>query len=155
MNNQDLLKEIISQEEKLIFDSFSNNDAYRLGTVIADIAQGRNLPVTIEITRNTQVLFHVALEGTSPDNDEWLRRKANLVTRTGKSSYRINIELRISGKSFEERFETSLDDYAPAGGCFPIRVKGTGLVGTVAVSGLEMGEDHALVIEGIEEFLES
>lgn len=148
-----VLEELKAQENELILDSFSNDDAYRLGTCIYNIAKERELPVAIEITKNTQMIYHVSLEGTAADNDEWLRRKANLVTRTGMSSYRINIELRIENKSFEERFEIGLEDYAAAGGCFPIRVKGTGLVGTVAVSGLEMGEDHALVIEGIKSYL--
>lgn len=148
-----LLEELINQEKELVLDCFSNDDAYRLGTCIYELAKDRNLPVAIEITKNTQMIYHVSLEGTASDNDEWLRRKANLVTRTGMSSYRINIELRIEGKSFEDRFEIGLEDYAAAGGCFPVKVKGTGLVGTVAVSGLEMGEDHALVIEGIKKYL--
>lgn len=153
MDYTELLTELQQQEKELIFDSFSNDDAFELGMCIVEKAKERELPVAIEITKNTQMVFHVSLEGTTQDNDEWLRRKANLVTRTGMSSYRINIELRISGETFEDRFHLTVDDFAPAGGCFPVRVKGTGLVGTVAVSGLEMGEDHALVIEGIKEYM--
>lgn len=153
MDYSNLLEELKQQEMELLFDSFSNDDAFDLGMCIVNKAKERKLPVAVEITKNTQMIFHVSLEGTTQDNDEWLRRKANLVTKTGMSTYRINIELRISGETFEERFQTTMEDYAPAGGCFPVRVKGTGLVGTVAVSGLEMGDDHALVIEGIKEYL--
>jgi len=150
---QDLIQEVIKQEETLVFDSFSNDDAYRLGTIVYEMAKERALPVAIEIRKNTQLIYHAALEGTAPDNDMWLLRKYNLVTRMGKSSYRVGLELKEEGKSFEEMFELSVENYAAHGGCFPIRVKGTGIIGTVAVSGLEQSLDHALVIEGIEKFL--
>lgn len=153
MDYKKVVEEIIEQENKLLFDHFSNEDAYKLGTIIYELAKSRKLPVTIEITRNNQIIYHVALEGTAPDNDEWLRRKRNLVTRTGMSSFRIVSELRRDGETFENRFELTREEYAPAGGCFPINIKGTGIVGTVAVSGLEMSLDHALVIEGIEKYI--
>lgn len=153
MDYDKLLDELIEQEKTLQFDHFSNEDAFDLGMTICNIAKERKLPVTIEITKNSQVIFHVALEGTAPDNDEWLRRKRNLVTRTGMSSFRIVTELRRDGTRFEDRFELTRQDFAPAGGCFPVNVRGTGIIGTAAVSGLEMSEDHALVVEGIKKYL--
>ena len=153
MDYEQTLQEIIEQENELQFEHFSNDDAFELGMIIYNIAKERQLPVTIEITKNTQMIFHIALEGTTPDNDEWLRRKKNLVTRTGMSSFRIVTELRKDDERFEDRFELTRENYAPAGGCFPVRVKGTGIIGTVAVSGLEMSLDHALVIEGIKKYL--
>lgn len=153
MDYEQILQEIIEQENELQFEHFSNDDAFELGMIIYNIAKERQLPVTIEITKNTQMIFHIALEGTTPDNDEWLRRKKNLVTRTGMSSFRIVTELRKDDERFEDRFELTRENYAPAGGCFPVRVKGTGIIGTVAVSGLEMSLDHALVIEGIKKYL--
>ncbi|MFM6978264.1 MAG: heme-binding protein [Micrococcales bacterium] len=44
-------------------------------------------------------------------------------------------------------------DFAPAGGCFPVRVKGQGLVGTVTVSGIPQRDDHRLASESIAEYL--
>ena len=44
-------------------------------------------------------------------------------------------------------------DYTAHGGCFPIRVRGTGMVGTVTVSGLPQKEDHALVVETLGQVL--
>ncbi|MBQ0027280.1 MAG: heme-degrading domain-containing protein [Lachnospiraceae bacterium] len=153
MSMEDKIKEVIEQEQKLKFGHFSNDDAYRLGTIIYEMAKERELPVTIEIRKNTQIVYHVALEGTSPDNDKWLERKYNLVNRTGLSSYRISLELKASGKTLEERLELTTENYAAHGGCFPINVEGTGIIGTVAVSGLEQSMDHSLAIEGICKFL--
>ena len=43
--------------------------------------------------------------------------------------------------------------YAAHGGSFPIRVAGVGIVGAVTVSGLPQAQDHALVVEGLRDFL--
>ena len=44
--------------------------------------------------------------------------------------------------------------YAAAGGGFPIRVTGVGVVGAVTVSGLAQEDDHALVVEALRTFLD-
>lgn len=155
MSIAERIKEVLEQEKTLRFKHFSHDDAYRLGTTIYDLAKERSLPVTIEIRKNTQIVYHAGLEGTTPDNDKWLERKYNLVTRTGISSYRINLELQESGSTMEQRFELTKENYAAHGGCFPINVEGTGIIGTVAVSGLEQSKDHGLVIEGIKKYLET
>lgn len=154
MDYNSIIEDVIKQEQELRFDHFSNADAYELGSIIYNIALERKLPVTIEIRKNTQIVYHVALEGTAPDNDMWLQRKYNLVTRMGKSSYRAGLELKAAGKTLEEMCELTVENYAAHGGCFPINIKGTGIIGTVAVSGLEQSLDHALVIEGVKKFLE-
>lgn len=150
---EDLLAKLKLQEEKLQFERFSNEDAIRLGLIIYEIAKKESLPVTIDITRSGQQLFHVSMPGTAPDNDEWVRRKVKLVTRIQHSSFYIGTELRMNNQTLEEAKELSHYEYAAHGGCFPVIIKGTGMVGTVTVSGLEQSEDHALVIRGIEEFM--
>ena len=44
----------------------------------------------------------------------------------------------------------SYADYAPAGGSFPLRIKGAGAVGTITITGMASHEDHALAFEAIE-----
>ena len=153
VNYSKLIEEVIEQEKELTFSKFSNDDAYELGNIIVGLAKERGLAVTVEIRKNTQIVYHVALEGTAPDNDKWLERKYNLVTRTQKSSYRINLETKEAGRTFEQMYELTTENYAAHGGCFPINVSGTGVIGTVAVSGLEQSKDHALAIEGVRIFL--
>lgn len=151
--NSNILNTVIDQEEDLLFDHFSNEDAFELGMIIYNIAKERNLPVTIEITRNTQIIFHIALSRTAQDNDTWLARKAKLVTRMGKSSFRIGLELKRDEISLEEAYGLTLSEYAAHGGCFPVNLKNTGIIGTVGVSGLEQSKDHELVVEGIKKWL--
>ena len=38
-----------------------------------------------------------ALDGTSPDNDEWIRRKSNVVDRFGHSSFYVGTLCRLQG----------------------------------------------------------
>jgi uncharacterized protein (UPF0303 family) len=54
---------------------------------------------------------------------------------------------------FAERYSVDPAEFAAHGGAFPVRVRGVGLVGTVAVSGLPQEEDHRLVVTILERFL--
>lgn len=153
MNYAELIKELKQQEQELQFPSFSNEDAVTIGLDLYRMAKERNLPITIDITRNGQQLFHLAMPGTSADNDQWIIRKCRLVNRFQMSSFRMGTELRSEGLSLEERYELSHYEYAAHGGCFPILIKHTGMVGTITVSGLAQDDDHALVVEAIRNFL--
>jgi uncharacterized protein (UPF0303 family) len=149
----DILKQLLQEEQDLQFTKFNEDDAWKLGSQLVETACGRNLSVTIDITRGTHQLFHASLRGTSPDNDEWVKRKVRLVYRCGHSSFYIGQLLKSKGKTIEQSYLISESEYAPHGGCFPIRVKDTGIIGTVAVSGLPQEEDHRLVVEAIRRYL--
>ena len=149
----DVLEQLLQEEQELQFAKFSEEDAWNLGSQLVELARSRHLPVTIDITRGTHQLFHAALRGTSPDNDEWVKRKVRLVYRFGHSSFYVGHVLKSKGKTIEQSYLVSESDYAPHGGCFPIIVKDTGIVGTVTVSGLPQEEDHKLVVEAIRKYL--
>jgi uncharacterized protein (UPF0303 family) len=73
--------------------------------------------------------------------------------RYHKSSYRVGRELAASGTQLDEARGVLPIDHAPHGGCFPIHIEGTGVVGTITVSGLPQREDHRFVTECLCEFL--
>lgn len=149
----DVLEQLLQEEQELQFAKFNEEDAWKLGSQLVELARSRNLPVTIDITRGIHQLFHAALRGTSPDNDEWVKRKVRLVYRFGHSSFYVGQVLKSKGKTLEQSYLVSESDYAPHGGCFPIIVKDTGIVGTVTVSGLPQEEDHKLVVEAVRKYL--
>jgi uncharacterized protein (UPF0303 family) len=149
----DILKQLLQEEEELQFSQFNEQSAWKLGGRLVETATSRNLPVTIDIMRGTHQLFHASLRGTSADNDEWVKRKVRLVNRFGHSSFYIGQLLKSMGKRIEDAFLVSESEYAPHGGCFPVIVRGTGIVGTVTVSGLPQEEDHKLVVGAIREYL--
>ncbi|MEH6375319.1 heme-degrading domain-containing protein [Streptomyces sp. KLMMK] len=140
-------------ERRLVLGRFGNDDAWRLGTILVDLARERGAAVTIGIRRGAQQLFHCALPGTSADNDAWIARKCRVTERYGESSFLVGARFRAKGRTFEEASRLDPDRYAAHGGAFPLRLRGTGVVGAVAVSGLPQAEDHAMVVEGLERFL--
>ena len=66
-----------------------------------------------------------------------------------RSSYAIGLTLEHTNRAFAERYGLPDADYAAHGGCFPIHVAGTGIIGAVTVSGLTQREDHNLVVEAL------
>jgi len=61
--------------------------------------------------------------------------------------------LKSEGKSIEEKFLIPESEYAPHGGCFPDHHQGTGVVGTITVSGLHQEDDHKVVLQAIKYYL--
>jgi uncharacterized protein (UPF0303 family) len=147
------LAELAAQEQRLVFDEFDNATAWDLGVQLVTAARAASLPVVISITRAGQRLFHAALEGTAPDNDDWVERKARVVHRFGHSSLYMGTKARAASSTFEER--TGLDParYAAHGGSFPVILRRAGVIGSVTVSGLPQLEDHRFVVEQLTVFL--
>jgi uncharacterized protein (UPF0303 family) len=137
----------------LRFKSFSEEDAWTLGTAMRNRAAERKLPLVMEIRIGNRPMFYVAMPGTTPENPDWVRRKVNTVMRFHTSTYRMALEYKKSGKPFDEQRGIAPLDYAAAGGGFPIHIIGTGVIGAVTVSGIPQREDHAFVAESIAEHL--
>jgi uncharacterized protein (UPF0303 family) len=147
------LAELLSQEQELQFREFGYDDALRLGLKLVEHAKAGAKPLTVDICRNGQQLFHCALPGTSADNDLWIRRKNTVVNHYGHSSFYVGTQFRSRGTTFEQSSRLDPGQYAAHGGAFPIIVRGVGVVGTVTVSGLPQEEDHGLVVQVLREFL--
>lgn len=150
--SKELLARIAAEEEELVLDHFDENDAWRLGTAIVEEARRSKHPVAVDIRRPGQILFHAALPGATPDNDEWIRRKTNVVFRFRKSSFAVGVSLALAGKTIEEKSFVDPKEFSAHGGGFPLVVRGVGLVACATVSGLPQEEDHALVVRCLREF---
>jgi uncharacterized protein (UPF0303 family) len=153
MNVSRDLEVIAKQERELAFPKFDEEIAWKLGSRLRELASARRLPLAIEIRRFGQPLFYSALDGSSPDNAEWVRRKGNVVSRFHRSSYAIGLGLKETNSTLAEKFELSSTDYAASGGSFPLKVAGAGIIGCVTVSGLPQRADHELVVEVLCELL--
>jgi len=145
--------EIEAQEARLQFTRFTHADALALGLLIVRLGTERSLGITVDITKGEQQVFHVSLAGTTADNDDWVARKTRTVKRYAASSYLVGRRHKAEGKEFNEASGLPLSLYAAHGGSFPIVIRDAGLVGTVTVSGLAQGDDHALVVEALGIFL--
>lgn len=149
----DILKQLLDEEQELQFAHFNELTAWQIGIQMVERAMRENLPITIDITRGQQQFFHYSMPGTAADNDEWGKRKVRLVNRFGHSSFYMGQMLKHKGKTIEQSYLIPESEFAAHGGCFPIIVKGTGMVGTITVSGLPQEEDHKFVVESIRAFI--
>ena len=149
----DILMQLLQEEQELQFTKFNETTAWKIGSQLVERSASDNLPVTIDITRGDHQLFHASLYGTSPDNDEWIKRKVRLVYRFQHSSFYMGQLLKSKGRRIEEAYLLPESDYAPHGGCFPIILKDAGMIGTITVSGLSQEEDHKLVVQAIRDHL--
>ena len=141
-----------AQERELIFTRFDYPDAWKLGSLLVAMATERELPVAIDIRRGGQQLFHAALSGSTADNDAWIERKVRVVERFGASSYLVGRRLAAKGQELGASLGVDPARFAAHGGAFPVRVLNAGIVAVVTVSGLPQADDHALVVEAIEQF---
>ena len=146
--NEDL-ERVALQERELVLPRLDAQVAWELGTRLRTMAVERELTLVIDVRRFGQPLFYAALDGTTPDNVEWVRRKSNVVARFHRSSYGVGITLKLKNTTLLERQGLPLADYATDGGSFPLNVAGAGVVGSVTVSGLPQRADHELVVEAL------
>jgi uncharacterized protein (UPF0303 family) len=148
------LKTLLSEEDELQFDFFSNEDALQLGLQIIKIAKEeikKGIAVHIEI--DEYPLFTHYMEGTSANNLYWVNAKKNVVKKFGNSSLYIGEMYKNQGTTFHKATELTDKEYQAEGGSFPLIVRGQGRIGSVTVSGLTGEEDHALATEGIKRIL--
>jgi uncharacterized protein (UPF0303 family) len=154
MTDDDTPDSLLRQEERLVFSSFDHETAWLLGSQMRHAALEAELPIAMDIRRSGQQLFHAALPGSSANNDLWLERKCAVVDLFGHSSYFVGSVTRAEGHDdFNAAHRLDPARYAAHGGAFPILLRGTGCVGTVAVSGLPQADDHRFVVEQLEIFL--
>jgi uncharacterized protein (UPF0303 family) len=146
-----------ADERRLVFARFSDDDAFRLGVMMRELAVSRGHSITIDIARGEQRLFHTALPGTSAHNGKWVERKKRTVREWGSSSYAVGLRFPILDAPHTLEGAPWMDPmlYSGSGGGFPVVVVGAGLVGTIAVSGLRHDLDHAFIVEVLATYLAS
>jgi uncharacterized protein (UPF0303 family) len=167
VSDKDRLATTIAEEQALVFDSFDNEAALRLGMAMVKYAQETKAPQTVfDIRRNGQILFRVSLSGSSTDNEHWVEEKIATMERFHVSTERKKLELRANmgadwvkaypnGGGDPVRFWnlSQLEAAGLVGGGFPIFVKGAGYVGTIVASGGPDGTDHDLIVAVLKSFL--
>ena len=145
------LPELIEQEEKFVFDHFTQDDALRLGQIMQDICRDYDVSFGCEIYLNGMTVFKSMPEGTGRLNDAWMKRKIETVLLTGWSTMRLWAFHEMIG-SKRALSIVPVTDYVAGGGGFPIRVKGAGVIGAIAGSGPGDQIDHEFCIEALERY---
>lgn len=135
------------QEQDLVLTEFNETVAFELGRAIRDRASAEGLSLVVDIRSWDRQMFFAATPGTSADNAEWVRRKVNTVRRFQRPTYRMVLE---RGEApFSPQSGADPADFVIAGGGFPIRVKGAGIVGCLTISGLPGRDDHGVAVAAL------
>lgn len=147
-----MLNKIIENENELVFNSFNNEDALRLGQIMIEIGRKYKKPIAVRVFINNYIAYQFLMEGTTDFHCGWMDRKQNLVERTHKSSLRCAIEQQFADKKM--KWWDNEEKYAFCGGGFPIRIQNK-YIGVAIVSGLTDIQDNAIAVEAIKTFLKT
>jgi uncharacterized protein (UPF0303 family) len=141
------------QEELLQFTHFNRVDAWKLGKELVGIIQNEGIGLSLSIRlRDGLILFQYLPEGTNQNNESWMTRKFNTVRMFETSSLLNALKLKKNNQTFEGRgYDPRL--FAASGGGFPIRLRGTGVIGAVVASGRPHLQDHDTLIEALSRHL--
>lgn len=154
-NNKDdifkLLEILEKQENDLVFDSFNNKDALKLGIILSEVTKDTTKPLSMRIFLNDVIVFQYTMDGDYNRRFGWTLRKHNLVQKTKHSSMHSKVKALYLNELYD--LYTDKDTYGFGCGGFPITTKDKGVVGTVVVSGLPDPLDHFYVVEALEKML--
>ncbi|SON55271.1 hypothetical protein HDIA_1730 [Hartmannibacter diazotrophicus] len=149
------IKDLEQQEADLVFKTFDEDTAIMIGMALVEAGKANKAPIVIDIRTPDRTLFHAALAGSAPDNDQWALRKSNFALRMHCSSMLGGRRLKEAGKTVGPELGLDLITYAAHGGSVPIRVAGVGVIGAITVSGLASAEDHSMVVAAMTAVLET
>jgi uncharacterized protein (UPF0303 family) len=150
----DRVAELTAQESRYVFDSFDHAAVWRLGTLMVERALRDNAHIIIDIRRPGMVLFRSALAGTTAENEAWLERKARTALRFEASTALVEARFAAQGIDVWTAPWFDTETFAAAGGSFPLRVRGAGVIAAVTVSGLTSDEDHDFIIDALDTYVQ-
>ena len=152
MDVKEQLAKVAQDEQDVILTSFNNQDAWELGCLMVNMAKERKINLTISIDVNGQKIFYYAFDGTHLNNESAVARKTRVAHVFRCCSMKVFLELQATGTRISDRGRDPMD-YLAMGGAVPIRVKDTGMIGTVCVSGLAHPDDHQFVIDAMKAYI--
>lgn len=139
--------DLLAAEARTVLDRLSNDDGVDIGLLAVWHAREQHLAVTIEVHRAGRVVFRAALPGSTPDNDRWVSGKARVVASFHHSTLFERVRHEESGIDFYAATGLSPELFAAHGGGVPLAIKGTGVIGSLIVSGLPQVDDHNFAMD--------
>ena len=145
-------KQLLDEEQILKLPSFTNNDAIEIGQIAVTLGSQRKLPIAIEVRIDEWIVFHASLEGSKPENDWWINRKAAVVNLNQHSTMFERVSAEERGVDWHKENGVTDETHAIHGGAIPL-ITDDGFKGILIISGLPQVEDHLLAVEVLTEFL--
>lgn len=140
---------ILTQEKEWILPSFTIKDAEVLGSFVKKVASENLEKITIEISHGNRLVYLRAGNETGYENDYLAGLKRNVTVHHHHSSMYMRLLYEANAEAYLIENGLSQLEYSILGGAFPIFVESVGFVGTIAVSGMPMIQDHGICYEGL------
>ena len=145
-------KQLLHEELVLKLPSLTNSDAVEIGEIATTLGNQRNLPITIEVRIGDRMVFHASLEGSKPEHNWWINRKAAVVMLKQHSTMYERVSAEERGVDWHKENKLQDQTHAIHGGAIPL-ITDEGFQGIFIVSGLPQVEDHLFAVEVLTEFL--
>ena len=143
---------LLEEERILKLSSLVNADAIEIGEIATTLGNQRKLPITIQIRIGEWVVYHASLNGSKPENDLWIKRKAAVVNLKHHSTIYERVSAEERGANWHEENNLTDETYAIHGGALPLTTD-EGFKGVFIISGLPQVQDHLFAVEVLTEFL--
>ena len=145
-------KQLLAEESLLKLSTLSNKEAIEIGEIATDLGRERKLPIAVEVRIGDWIIYHASLEGSKPENDWWIRRKAAVVNLKQHSTMYERVSAEERGVDWHSENNLQDETHAIHGGAIPL-ITNEGFKGILIISGLPQVEDHLLAVEVLTEFL--
>ena len=144
--------ELLEDELSTTLISLNNEDALAIGKLATEIGISRNLPIAIQVQIGEWIVYKAALPGSKPENDGWIKRKANVVLLKHHSTMYERVLAEENSRNWH--LDNGVEDatHAIHGGGFPLSTN-EGFKGILLISGLPQVEDHLLAVEILKTYL--
>ena len=140
------------EESMLLLKTLTNSNAITIGDIATDLGRQRHLPIAIEVRIGDWSVFHASLEGSKPENDWWINRKAAVVKLKQHSTMYERVSAEERGVDWHNENKVQDETHAIHGGALPL-ITDEGFEGILIISGLPQVEDHLFAVEVLTEFL--
>jgi len=145
-------KGLLEEEKILKLSYLTNTDAIEIGQIAVTLGSQRKLPIAIEVRISEWIVFHASLEGSKPENDRWINRKAAVVMLNQHSTMFERVSAEERGVDWHQENGVTDETHAIHGGALPL-ITDDGFKGILIISGLPQVEDHLLAVEVLTEFI--
>ena len=144
--------ELLEHERSTTLISLNNEEALAIGKLATEIGISRNLPIAIQVQIGEWIVYKAALPGSKPENDGWIKRKANVVLLKHHSTMYERVLAEENSRDWH--LDNGVEDatHAIHGGGFPLSTN-EGFKGILLISGLPQVEDHLLAVEILKTYL--
>jgi len=145
-------KQLLEEEQILRLSSLTNSDAVEIGEIATSLGNQRRVPIAIQVRIGDWIVFHASLEGSKPENDWWINRKAAVVKLKNHSTLYERVSAEERGVDWHKENNVQDETHAIHGGALPLTTD-EGFKGVLIISGLPQVEDHLFAVEVLTEFL--